>query len=65
MYSLIPFCPECGDPRVLVSGSHPGEMGMVYWAMYTCGHTRTNLVLAKVDGEEAETPLATVAIELA
>ena len=38
---------------------------MVVWAMYMCGHTRTNIVLATVDAEEAETPLVTVATEVA
>jgi hypothetical protein len=49
MNPLIPFCPECGDPRVLVSGAHPGETGVVQWAMYMCGHTRTAIVLESVD----------------
>jgi hypothetical protein len=46
MNPIIPFCPRCGDPRVLVRGSHPGETGVVQWAMYMCGHTRSGVAEA-------------------
>ena len=45
MNPIIPFCPRCGDPRVFVRGSHPGETGVVQWAMYMCGHTRSSIAL--------------------
>lgn len=54
MDRLIPFCEECGDPRVMVSGEHPGETGIVRWAMYACGHTRTQI---EFDGVPADDEL--------
>jgi hypothetical protein len=53
MDGLVPFCEECGDPRVMISGMHPGDAGLVRWAIYGCGHTRTEIVMEAVpsDGE--------------
>jgi hypothetical protein len=53
MDGLVPFCEECGDPRVMISGMHPGDAGLVRWAIYGCGHTRTDIVMEAVpsDGE--------------
>jgi len=35
----------------MVSGEHPGEAGIVRWAMYACGHTRTAI---EFDGVPAD-----------
>jgi hypothetical protein len=48
MNTLMPFCEECGQVGVMLSGMHPGEAGIVRWAIYSCGHTRTEVTFDEV-----------------
>ena len=52
MDTPIPFCESCGTVGVMLSGVHPGDGGIVRWAIYRCGHTTTEIVVAEVPAEE-------------
>jgi len=48
----VPFCGDCGAIGVMLSGMHPGDGGIVRWALYRCGHMKTEIVLEDVLAEE-------------
>ena len=52
MDAPVPFCEECGTLGVMLSGMHPGDGGLVRWAIYRCGHTRTEIMFDDVPAAE-------------
>lgn len=69
MDAQLPFCEECGAVGAMLSGVHPAAGGTVYWTIYRCGHTKTELHLegvpsgdepdllpARASGQPAHTP---------
>jgi len=41
MDAPMPFCAECGDPRLLATGYSPHADGFTRWCIYGCGHVST------------------------
>ncbi|MEA2520662.1 MAG: hypothetical protein QOI81_308 [Actinomycetota bacterium] len=52
MNTPVPFCEECGVVGVRLSGVHPEEGGLVLWAIYRCGHVKTEIVLDEVPADK-------------
>jgi hypothetical protein len=48
----VPFCEECGVVGVRLSGLHPEEGGVVRWAIYRCGHVKTQILLDEVPADK-------------
>jgi hypothetical protein len=48
MDAPLPFCQDCGTVGTLLAGVHPGDTGLVRWAIYRCGHTTTEIVLDEI-----------------
>ncbi len=48
MNASVPFCEECGVVGMVLSGLHPEEGGIVRWAIYRCGHVKTEIMLDDV-----------------
>ena len=56
MNTPVPFCEECGVLGVILSGMHPADEGIVQWALYQCGHVRTEIVLEEELLDLSEVP---------
>jgi hypothetical protein len=54
METPVPFCEECGVVGVRLSGLHPEEGGITRWALYRCGHVKTEIVLDEVLPEKID-----------
>jgi hypothetical protein len=54
MDTPVPFCEECGVIGVMLSGLHPEEGGIVRWAIYRCGHMKTEIVLDDVPADKPD-----------
>jgi hypothetical protein len=48
MDTPTPFCEDCGTLGLMLSGVHPGDGGIVRWALYRCGHMKTEILLDEV-----------------
>ncbi|MEA2556578.1 MAG: hypothetical protein QOG88_116, partial [Actinomycetota bacterium] len=55
----VPFCEECGVVGVSLSGLHPEEGGIVRWAIYRCGHVKTQILLDEVAVDKPDLLMAT------
>lgn len=53
MDAPVPFCEECGTIGPMLSGTHPGDGGVVRWAIYRCGHMKTEIALDDVAADSA------------